>query len=332
MEKALYKRIKGLLICLGLGLALTGCKKADSAVNSEEKITLNIAYQYGLAYTPVIVAKEQNLIEKSYKEITGKEISVVWTQMSSGADINTGIASGNLDVGFMGTAPAITGTLKGVGYKVFTNLSGQEHRLMTNDETLCSLNDLINSNSQIALVNIGSIQHIILAKSLYQAGYDPHILDSNLVAMKHTDGMTALESGNVACHLTSSPYIYMEEKNKELHEIPEISEVWSEEDSFIVGVASESLYNENQELYLALCDAITEAVDYTNNNMEEVAKITCELNGNSVDQELEYLQKGNYAVETKNLFSLAAFMAEAGFIEKAPESYTDLAFENVSGD
>ena len=56
------------------------------------------------------------------------------------------------------------------------------------------------------------------------------------------------------------------------------------------------------------------------------------LNGNSVDQELEYLQKGNYAVETKNLFSLAAFMAEAGFIEKAPESYTDLAFENVSGD
>ena len=133
-------------------------------------------------------------------------------------------------------------------------------------------------------------------------------------------------------HVILPPALISIWKNKELHEIPEISEVWSEEDSFIVGVASESLYNENQELYLALCDAITEAVDYTNNNMEEVAKITCELNGNSVDQELEYLQKGNYAVETKNLFSLAAFMAEAGFIEKAPESYTDLAFENVSGD
>ena len=29
--------------------------------------------------------------------------------MSSGADINTGIASGSIDVGFMGVAPAITG-------------------------------------------------------------------------------------------------------------------------------------------------------------------------------------------------------------------------------
>ncbi|MBP5606941.1 MAG: ABC transporter substrate-binding protein, partial [Lachnospiraceae bacterium] len=86
---------------------------------------INIAYQYGLAYAPLIVCQEKKLIEEAYKSATGGEVTVTWTQMSSGADINTGIASGTLDVGFLGVAPAISGVAKNVGYKIFTNLSGQ---------------------------------------------------------------------------------------------------------------------------------------------------------------------------------------------------------------
>ncbi len=332
----MMKKMKKLLVlCAAAMVVFTGCgeKKEESASNkSVENATLNIAYQYGLGHVPAVIAKEKGFIEEAYKDATGKELTINWNQMSSGADINTGIASGSLQAGFMGAGPAISGVTKDVGYKIFTNITNQEHCLMTNDESITSLGDLIGSEHQIALVNIGSIQHIILAKALYNAGYDPHALDSNLVAMAHPDGMSALESGSVACHLTSSPYIYMERANKDLHEIQEITEALTVDNTFNVGVASEELYNNNKELYQALCDGVQAAIDYINNNMEEVAKLTYELDGNSLEDELEYLQKGRYTAETSGIFELAVFMADNDFIDKKPESYSDLVFDNVTGD
>ncbi|MCM1261973.1 MAG: ABC transporter substrate-binding protein [Butyrivibrio sp.] len=333
--------IMKVIIVIVIMFAIVGCgkEKLNQGRDSEEEVsvndetvTLNIAYQYGLAYAPVVIAQEQGLIEQAYEEMTGKQVVVVWNQMSSGADINTGISSGSIDVGFMGVAPAITGVTKGVGYKIFSNISGQEHGLMTNDENIHTLGDLIGSDKQIALVNIGSIQHILLGMALENAGYDPHGLDANIVAMKHPDGMVALETGNVSCHLTSNPYIFKEREEENLYEIEGVSEAWGINDSFIVGVASESLYDNNPELYQALCDAIEEAIVYMNDNPEEAAKITCEYNGNSEEDELAYIKKSKYMVETSGVFELASFMARNGFIDEMPETYEELVFENVSGD
>lgn len=293
--------------------------------------TLNIAYQYGLAYAPAMIAQQQELIEEAYKEATGKEVTVIWNQMSSGADINTGIAGGSIQIGFMGIAPAITGATSNVGYKIFTNISGQEHGLMTNDSNLNTLEDLVNTNSQIALVNIGSFQHIVLARALDNAGLDPHALDANIVAMKHPDGKASVESGSIPCHLTSSPYIYQERENEELHEIAGVDEVCTLEDSFIVGVASETLYEQNQELYQAVCNALDASIDYINENKAEASALTCEYNGNDLETELKYMEQGYYSTETKGVYELAEFMAENGFIETAPNDFYDLAFENVKG-
>ncbi|MBQ4531137.1 MAG: ABC transporter substrate-binding protein [Lachnospiraceae bacterium] len=312
-----------------MGCGSTGDGTGEQTENTE--VTLDIAYQYGLAYAPIVIAQEQGLIEEAYKEATGDEVQVNWNQMSSGPDINTGIASGSIQVGFMGIAPAITGVMNNVGYKIFTNLSGQEHGLTTSDASIKSLEDLVGSDKQIALVNIGSFQHIILAKALVNAGLDAHALDANIVAMKHPDGMAALESGSIPCHLTSSPYIHMERENENLYEIPGVKEAFSVEDSFIVGVASTTLNEENPELYQALCDAMAEAIDYINENPKEAAAITCEYDGNDAETELKYMESGYYSTETKGVYDLAVFMAENGFIEKAPEEFSDLVFDNVSG-
>ncbi len=337
MKKFRKKCVAAVVMCCALlSMGLTGCagdknQTAGQPGNGKEA-EVNIAYQYGLAYAPLIIAKEQGLIEKAYEDATGQKVNVTWNQMSSGSDINTAFVSGSINVGFMGVAPAITGVANDVGYKIFTNLSGQEHALMTNSEDLNTLSDLVGSDSQIALVNIGSIQHIILGMALDHAGYDAHSLDSNIVVMKHPDGMTALESGSVPCHLSTNPYIYKEMENSQLHEIEGISDVWSVDSSFIVGIASEDLEQSDPELYSAVCEAIEEAINYINDNPEEAAEITCEFNGNTKEDEIKYLQKGNYSVDTKGIFSLADFMSSNGFIDKKFESYKDLVFDNVTGD
>ena len=327
------KRFAALLLSLILVMSLAACSGNNGAASSGsgKTATLNIAYQYGLAYAPLVICQENKLIENAYREATGNEVTVNWNQMSSGADINTGFASGSLDVGFMGIAPAITGISKNVGYKIFSNISGQEHGLMTNKAEINSLNDIIGSSDQIALVNTGSIQHIILGMALDAEGFDAHALDSNIVAMKHPDGMTAVTSNSIACHLTSNPYIYKERDNDSLHEIDAVKNVWSADQSFIVGVASESLKNDNPELYNALCKAVSDAIDQINADPEATAKITAEYDGNEYEDELFYLKAGKYDAKTTGIFELSEFMFNNGFTEKKFDGYSDLVFDNVEG-
>jgi len=327
------RNVKRLTAILTTACIAAGCVFGSAmTASASETATMGIAYQYGLAYAPLVVAMEQGLIEEAYKEATGNDLEITWTQMSAGADINTAIAAGDIQVGFMGIAPAVTGVMKGIGYKIFTNLSGQSHGMMTNDESITSLEDLIGSDKQIALVNIGSIQHIILAKALADNGYDAHALDSNIVAMKHPDGMASLQSGSVACHLTSSPYIFIEREDESLTELTEVAEAWNEEKTFIVGVAAESLYENDPDLYEALCQGISDAIDYVNDNPEETAELTCGYDGNDAETELEYLQLGVYSTETSGVLEMARFMGENAFIDEAPESIDELVFDNVVGD
>lgn len=331
-KKGIMKKLVCAVLTVAMAFSLCACGAGSSKNTEDGAVELNIAYQYGLAYAPLVVAKENKLIEKAYEEATGKTVTVNWIQMNSGADINTGIASGELNVGFMGVGPAITGVTKNVGYKIFTNLSGQEHGIMVNDDSINSLNDFVESDKQIGVVNIGSIQHIMLAMALDNEGIDPHALDSNLIALKHPDGKTSLESGNIAAHVTSSPYIYMERNNDSLHEIESVKNAWTKDDSFIVGVASISLHDSNPELYKALCDGIGEAITYVEDNSEETAKLTYELDGNTIEDEVAYLKGGHYSVETKSVFRMASFMFENSFIDSDPVSYENLVFDNVVGD
>ncbi len=327
MGKKFMRCAAAILLSVTTLFSLTGC---GAGKDSSEGETLNIAYQYGLAYAPAILVQHGKLIEQAYEEATGEQVKVTWTQMSSGADINVAIASGSIDMGFMGIAPAVSGIMNAIDYKIFTGLSGQEHGIMSNAAEISSLADLVASDKQIALVNLGSIQHIILARALKHAGYEAHALDSHIVGMKHPDGMTALQSGSVACHLTSNPYIYKERNDSSLHEVSGISEVWTKENSFIVGIASGSLYK-NEKLYDAVCDAFADAIGDINSDPTAAAKITCEYNGNTPEDEEMYMKAGVYSTETVGIYELAVFMAEEGFIDKVPENYEALVYDNVKG-
>ena len=50
------------------------------------------------------------------------------------------------------------------------------------------------------------------------------------------------------------------------------------------------------------------------------------------EDELFYLGKGVYKTQTSGIMEMAEFMGRTGFIENAPEAFTDLVFDNVEGD
>ena len=323
MKKA-RKIIAASLIAV-VAVCFTACGSGDSSESGTK--TLTIAHQYGMAYAPFEVMKEQKLIEKYYDGV-----EVEWSTLNSGSAINEGFASGDIDVGGMGVAPAITGVTSGVPYKIASNMSAQPHRIMTNDDSIQTLSDI--TDEKIALVNIGSIQHVLLAMAAEEQLGDAHALDNNIVAMAHPDGMSSLLSGSVECHLTTSPYVYKEAAEEGIHEVEALESVWPDGNSFILMMASTDLYENDPELYQAVLSALEEAITWINENKEEAAEMLCEAEDVDAATMLEWLNDPAcvYSTETNGVMDMANFMAENDFLEnEGPSSMSDLAFDNVVG-
>lgn len=318
-------------VCLALVLALVlglfaGCGSSQSAEvkgNGEGK-KITIAYQYGISYFPFQIMKEKNLIEKNYPGVT-----VEWQQLNSGAAICEGITAGSIDVGAMGPGPLIINILAGAPMKVCSSFCSCPMRLMSLDEN-ASL-DNIADGEQIALVNIGSIQHICLAMAAEKRYGDAHRFDEKLLAMSHPDGMSALVSGSVKYQLTNPPY-YQKSEAEGAHIVDTFEDVWPVGTTFIASVASTKLH-EDTELYKAVVSAIEEAIDYINNNKADVAKLLCANENTDETTLLSWLEDPatTYSSELCGVMDIANFMYEAGFVSKQAASLSDLAYDNVKG-
>ena len=169
------KKIRKALALLLAAVMIAGLSSCGGS-DDESGTKLKIVQQYGMAYAPFKIMQEKKLIEKYYD---GAEIE--WSVLNSGQAINEGFASGDVDIGAMGLAPVITGVTSGVPYKICSNISAQPNRLMTNSKKVKTLKNI--GKKKIALVNIGSIQHIILAMAAEKELGDAHALDHNIVAM-----------------------------------------------------------------------------------------------------------------------------------------------------
>ena len=319
------KKVIAVMLILIMTLSLAACGGGDETADGKTKLT--IAHQYGIAYAPLEVMKQQKLIEKHYDGV-----EVEWSTLNSGSAINEGFLSGDIDVGAMGVGPAVTGVTSGVPYKICSNMSAQPHKIMTNNPNIKSLKDI--TDEKIALVNIGSIQHILLAMAAKEQLGDAHALDENIAAMAHPDGMSSLISGSVDCHLTTSPYVFKEAEEDGITEVEALESVWPSGNSFIVAVASTDLQENNPELYDAVVAALAEAIDYINNNTAEAAEMLCEADDVDAATMEKWLTDKDcvYSTETKGVMDMANFMAEEGFLEnEGPKDFSDLAFDNVKG-
>lgn len=328
MTNFTLKKFISLALSVAFLFTLCSCGAKNESENGDKK-TITIAYQGGIGYAPIHIMEAEKLIQSNY----GKEIEVNFEKMDSGAVINERLQAGTVDIGCMGVGPAIIAVANGiVDGKIMSNLCSQSHGLMSNDPNIKSLKD-IKEDDKIALVNIGSIQHVLLAMAAEKELGDPRALDNSINPLAHADGMTALESGTVKLHLTSSPFINQERANSKFHEIPAVKEVWPDGNSFLVAMASNDFEKNNKELYNAIAKAIDDAIGFINNNQNEAAKIISKYIDQDVEKTLEYLKDETcmFFPELKGVNQMASFMDRAKFINRSV-TMEELKFSNVKGE
>lgn len=318
------KKLLALVMVAAMAMSLTAC--GGSSKSKSE--SLRVAYQSGIAYTPILVMKDQKLIEKNYDG----DVDIDWQLLSGGAAISEGLTSNSVDIGAVGVAVAVTGAKAGAPYKIFAGMSSQPYRISTNQEDIKTLKD-ITKEDQIAITGVNSHPHIILAMAAKAYLGDAHALDANLVAQANADGYTSLISGAVQCHMIMSPYCFMEDSRDDIHEIEVGEDVWPVGDTTIVGIATNKLKEEKPELYEAVCKAMDEAITFINENPEETAEILKDFYDASQEDIVTWLtdDASVFSSKLQGVMDLSNFMVEEGFLENGPKDISEVAFDNVEG-
>lgn len=311
------------LCCLLVAGSAAGCGKQKNG-----KKELNIAIQYGVAYAPLEVMKQNGILEKYLDGVT-----VNWIQVNGPTEISDGILSGDIDIGFMGPAPALVGIDNNAGWKIFTGLSANEVAIVTDRDDIRSLADFTQAD-RIAVLSPTCTQAVLLSLASEQAFGDSHYFDNRIVCMSHPDAMNALISDTeVAAHIATPPYIQQELDNGG-HILLTGEDILGMPFTFIVGVATESLYKEHQDQYLAFIQALQEAIDLINADPQAAAETlapTYNIGADDLLAQMTYGGKSIYSTQLEGIEAFAAAMRETGYIKKVP-SESDMIFPKHAGE
>ena len=133
-----------------------------------------------------------------------KNITTELVQFNNGGDLMTAMASGEVDVGYVGIAPVLSSVSKGVPVKVISSAQTEGSGIVvTKDSGINSAADL--KGKSIATLDEASIQHVLLSYYLKKNGLSTN--DLNISAMKVPSMNDALKTKQIDGIITFQPYV-----------------------------------------------------------------------------------------------------------------------------
>lgn len=188
-------KYRTLIIVAGI-LLVSGCLIFTyySVSNSPD---IRVAYISSDHEAAFMVAMAQNTYQK-------EGLKVKSTQMSSGSDVIAAIASGDVDVGYVGIVPALQGISQGVPIKIVgaVNLDGSGI-VVDPKSNITNISDL--KGKKIASPGVSSIQQVLLLYELQKynlTANDTDILSVNIFMIPNT-----LASDKVDAYIAYEPFV-----------------------------------------------------------------------------------------------------------------------------
>ena len=178
----------------------------------------------------------------------------------------TAMASGDVDVGYVGITPVLSSIEKGVPVKVISAAQTEGSGIVVSkDSGISSVSDL--AGKKVATPGEASIQHMLLKYYLSQNGMS--IDDVKVSAMKVPSMNDALKTGKIDAMITFEPYVSIAEKNGAT-KLVDSSEILPNHPCCVV-VASEDFIKNHENETKTILEIHKNATDYINNNTDEAA-------------------------------------------------------------
>ena len=279
-KKITFILVLALAACLVMGSASAGL--FDFLGGGDE--TVKIGYLPSDHDAALFVADAQEL----YKE---KNITTELVQFNNGGDLMTAMASGDVDVGYVGIAPVLSSVSSGVPVKVISSAQTEGSGIIvTSDSGISDAKDL--AGKTVATPGEASIQHVLLSAYLKANGLS--LDDINESAMKVPSINDALKTGNLPAAITFQPYVSLGETDDSITELVDSSEIMPGHPCCVV-VASEDFIKNHEDTTKDIVAIHENATNFINDQIEagntsEVVKLLPEDIVANADAEVDSLE------------------------------------------
>jgi NitT/TauT family transport system substrate-binding protein len=296
---------------------------------------LRVSHGYSIGFLPLMVMRDQKLIEKHAARIGLGPLTIEWTVVDGGNNINDAMLAGALDIAGIGIPGFLVLRDRTLGRPQemigISALDAGSLWLNTINPRIRTLADYT-SNDRIAVPGIKtSYAAVVLPMAAAkQFGFEHYArLDPMTVGMPHPEAYAALMSGKteITSHLASAPFSYQEARNPVVYRVLSTSEELGPM-SILVTMTQRQFAAANPGLIQAFLAAQEEAnVVISNDRDGAVAAYVAstqlkvprdELLGMLADPE------NTYSTTPAGSLTYATFLARTGVLKVKPVAWTDL--------
>lgn len=286
-----------------------------------------IAYQTGV--DPTKVAQADGDYEKNSQQ------SINWKKFDTGADVVNALASGDVDIGNIGTSPLAAATSRDLPIEVFfvaAKLGGSEALVVSNKSGIKKPEDLKGKTIAVPFV---STAHYSLLSALKH--WNISDADVKIVNLRPPEISAAWERGDIDATYVWEPALSKASATgKILTDSKQVGEwgaptfdVWvvrkdfaEKNPEFLKSFVQTSLkqineYNKDPKAFESNSENISKIAQLTGSNAQDIPLLLSGNNYLNQQQQLELL-KTDFA---KNIFDTATFLKSQGKVDKVKADY-----------
>jgi NitT/TauT family transport system substrate-binding protein len=319
------------------GILMSGPRTAHAEVSQ-----ISIAYQFGVAYLPLIVMRSGRLIEQHTEKMGLAPLKVNWSIFGSGADMNVALISRTLDFASGGVPPVLQiwdRTRGGLAVKGVGALGSLPLYLNTINPKVRTIKDFA-STDRIALPAVKvSIQALLLQMAASQAlGESKHdSLDQLTVTLNHPQALAALLSGTeITAHFAAAPFQDQELKDQRVHRVLSSYEVLGGPATLNSLYTTAQFRADNPKVFASVVAALREAMALINRDKVWAAKVYTEEEKSKVDPAFVHAIITNrdvdFTIAPQGFLKFADFMSKTKMIKEMPSTWREVFLPEVHGE
>jgi NitT/TauT family transport system substrate-binding protein len=304
---------------------------------------VRISHGYSTGYLPLMIVRDQHLLEKHATAMGLGAITTEWQMLDGGNVINDAMLAGSLDAAGIGLPGFITLWSKAhaiprSGVIGISAIAGGALWLNTNNPAIHSLRDFTEKD-KIALPGIKtSFAAIALEMAVAKEfGMDSYAkLDPLTVGLPHPEATVALLAGGseIDAHFASAPFSQRELADPKIHRVLDTMDVFGPL-TILMTMASKPFADANPKTVEALLAATDEAIGWLDAHKREAAEtyIRTMNSKTPIDEVMNVLDDPEqvYSATPHGAMDYARFLAHAGTIKYEPKAWTDMFVAPLQG-
>jgi len=256
------KKIKLILPIIVLALLFAGVGCVEKPAEIKE---VRVGYQPTTHQVAEFIAMEKGW----FKQETG--IPFTDKVFIGGAPEMEAMMAGELDIAYVGVAPAINAIAKGLEAKIVASANNEGSALvMRTDFNYSGPRDLV--GKKIATLPMPSVQDTVLRVWLLDNGIKPE--DVDIKFMSGADMLASLSSGAIDGFIWAEPGPTQAEMTGIGRIVVNSSEMWLHPCCLLI--VSDKLIKENPDVVEKIVKVHVKAMDYIDTNREEAINITAQ--------------------------------------------------------